>query len=739
MATATTNPSLEGKTPSAGVVVPLCPPGQTASGSSTDHPADSQQEPSQRNTLQALLAFSALHEQVRRRKTLETHRTGDDGAVSEAELEEGEQFTLDEVLQLVADRAVAITGADGLAIALAENNEVVLRAAAGTVRPDLGARIDRDSAFSGACFRTAQIVSCDDTETDARVNLQACRRLGARSMVAVPLCGRRRGIGLLQAFSAQPFGFNDSDVRNLSLLAELVLGALTPEDEDRFAESAQVAATKLEAAPSEPEAVPVAEPGMPAEEPDGVTRRPGMLVLLVCIVIASALAGGVWWKLKPSQLANKMVRTEKMAPKPMGTAAKDTPAGPSAGTAANPDNINPGATSNGSQATNSPAKPRELSKFPLVTGIQHWSSADSSTVVLNLEDQVQYEAHRLANPDRIYFDLHDTQLASSLAWKSIEVGDALLKRIRVAQPVTGMTRMVLETKANTDFSVSLEPNPYRLVVEVRKAGASPKGAVNRFPNATEAEKNKLPILVPPPTQEDVQLRRRVPKMRIVVDAGHGGRDRGTVGRDGLLEKDLVLEIGQRLGKLLEGRLGMDVIYTRQDDSYIPLDERASIANQAQADLFVSVHANYSDLPSARGVETYYTNFFMVPASKDVDMQPGTGGARNAATTSLSPADLQERVEQSRRLAESVQRSLYGTLSAQNPGLRDRGIKEASFVVLTESAMPGILAEVSFVSSPTDGQKLRSDGYREQVAEALYKGIARYAASSHGIKVASARR
>ena len=247
MATATTNPSLEGKTPSAGVVVPLCPPGQTASGSSTDHPADSQQEPSQRNTLQALLAFSALHEQVRRRKTLETRRTGDDGAVSEAEREEGEQFTLDEVLQLVADRAVAITGADGLAIALAENNEVVLRAAAGTVRPDLGARIDRDSAFSGACFRTAQIVSCDDTETDARVNLQACRRLGARSMVAVPLCGRRRGIGLLQAFSAQPFGFNDSDVRNLSLLAELVLGALTPEDEDRFAESAQVAATKLEA------------------------------------------------------------------------------------------------------------------------------------------------------------------------------------------------------------------------------------------------------------------------------------------------------------------------------------------------------------------------------------------------------------------------------------------------------------------------------------------------------------
>jgi len=201
----------------------------------------------------------------------------------------------------------------------------------------------------------------------------------------------------------------------------------------------------------------------------------------------------------------------------------------------------------------------------------------------------------------------------------------------------------------------------------------------------------------------------------------------------LLEKDVVLEIAQRLGKLLESRLGADVILTRNDDNYIPLDERAGVANQSQADLFVSVHANYSDLPSARGVETYYTNFFSSPNAKDLETRANT----TAVAAALSPADLHERIEQSRRLAASVQRSLYGTLSAQNPGLRDRGVKEASYVVLTETAMPGILAEVSFVSSPTDEQKLRSDGYREQIAEALYKGIARYAANSHGVKVASA--
>ncbi len=815
MVTTTTKPDVEGIASFSGAGVPAWPTEQNPS-SASDHPAQDPPKPSQRDALQALLAFAALHDQVRRRKTLAAHTAGfDTGAPvaesAQAEFEPGEQFVLDEVLQLVAERAVAITGADGLAIALAENNEIVLRAAAGTVRPDVGARIDRDSAFSGACFRTAQIVSCDDTEMDARVNLQACRKLGARSMVAVPLCGRRRVIGVLEAFFAWPFGFNDSDIRNLSLLAELVLGALKPEDEDRFAESAQVAATKLDAAPEAAKApvtveplqavsvapvvpvplVPVVdkkpveakvytapaaaildksavgltpklkiavatetlvEPRIAAPQTESANEKPVTLLLLVGVVILAAFTCGVWWKLKTAQLGSAIVHnettpTEKMPGRAVDSeAGKDLSIAPSMGPASSTSGANPSsdALSDANQPANSPATEQELSKFPRITGVRHWSSVDSSTVVLDLEDQVQYEAHRLAAPDRIYFDLRDTQLASDLIGKSVDAGETLVNRIRMAQPVAGMTRIVLETKANSTFSVSLEPNPYRLVVEVRKIGATPKAAVNLFPNSSEAAKNQLAIVIPPPTKEDLQLRARVPKMRIVVDAGHGGWDLGTVGRRGLLEKDLVLEIAQRLGKLLESRLGTEVIYTRQDDNYIPLDERASIANQSQADLFVSVHANYSDLPSARGVETYYTNFFSAPGSKeagpkeigvkDVDMH--STGAKNLVTPVLSPADLRDRIEQSRRLAASVQRSLYGTLSVQNPGLRDRGIKEAGFVVLTESAMPGILAEVSFVSSPTDEQKLRSDGYREQIAEALYKGIARYAGSSHVVKVAA---
>jgi N-acetylmuramoyl-L-alanine amidase/putative methionine-R-sulfoxide reductase with GAF domain len=734
------------------------------------------------DALQALLAFSALHQQVRQRRALASRHNGFETIARPTEFEPAEQFVLDEVLQLVAERAIAITGADGLGIALAENNEIVLRASAGTIKPDVGARIQRDSAFSGACFRTAQIIRCDDTETDDRVNLYACRQLGARSMVAVPLCGRRRVIGLLEAFSAEPFGFNDSDVGSLELLAELILGALKPEDDDRFAESAQVAEEKLTAPAIPATALPVEkvsalevavpEPAPQTKAPSEIApavleptaahvapalstdsnrildetaaniatsepvaeHRPGMVLVLVLVVVATLLAGGLWWKLKNAQLSNLMIRPEQKITKPLGaeneSATPAPPASPAPIASADSSDITANsATPNTATASEGPPEP---GKLPHITGIRHWSAADSSTVVLDLEDQIQYEAHRLAHPDRIYFDLHDTSLAPELAGKTIEIGDALLARVRVAQPTSGLTRVVLETKSNSDFSVSLEPNPYRLVVQVRKLGVSTKADVNLFPGTVQAE--KLAIVVPPPTHEDLQLRARVPKMRIVVDAGHGGWDLGTVGRRGLLEKDLVLEIAQRLGKLLESRLGADVILTRNDDNYIPLDERAGMANQSQADLFVSVHANYSDLPSARGVETYYTNFFSAPNAKDLETR--AGASKSASTATLSPADLHDRIEQSRRLAASVQRSLYGTLAADNPGLRDRGVKEASYVVLTETAMPGILAEVSFVSSPTDEQKLRSDGYREQIAEALYKGIARYAANSHGVKIAA---
>jgi N-acetylmuramoyl-L-alanine amidase len=358
--------------------------------------------------------------------------------------------------------------------------------------------------------------------------------------------------------------------------------------------------------------------------------------------------------------------------------------------------------------------------------------------VIDLQDEVPYEVHRLSSPERIYFDLHDTVLPASLNGKQIEVDDTQLNRVRVAQPMTGITRVVLDTKGGSNFSVSLEPNPYRLVVEVRGLHSTESAKTKGQPvPQMNAQERKALAAANAKDAEDAALRAHVPRFRIVLDAGHGGWDLGTVGRKGLLEKDLVLDIAQRLGAMLENRLGSEVIYTRQEDSYISLDQRADVANQAQADMFVSIHANYSDLESARGVETYYTNFFSPPESKEIEKRENGSVKKAVAPASLSTEELQEKIDGSRLLAASVQKSLFATLSQQNPSIRNRGVKRASFVVLTGTAMPSILAEVSFVSSPSDEEKLQMANYRQRIADALYKGIAHYASNSHRVKMASA--
>jgi len=226
--------------------------------------------------------------------------------------------------------------------------------------------------------------------------------------------------------------------------------------------------------------------------------------------------------------------------------------------------------------------------------------------------------------------------------------------------------------------------------------------------------------------------------KIVIDPGHGGHDTGTIGPNGLEEKDLVLDVSRRLGKLLQTRLGAEVIYTRKDDTFIPLETRTAIANQEAADLFVSVHANSSHDSDARGVETYYLNFTSSPEALEV-------AARENAVSEKSIHELQdlvkkialrEKIEESHEFASDVQSSLHSGLAAKNPGLRDRGVKKAPFIVLIGANMPSILAEISFVSNPGDERRLGTSEYRQKIAESLYRGIAKYVSGLSGVKVAS---
>jgi N-acetylmuramoyl-L-alanine amidase len=226
--------------------------------------------------------------------------------------------------------------------------------------------------------------------------------------------------------------------------------------------------------------------------------------------------------------------------------------------------------------------------------------------------------------------------------------------------------------------------------------------------------------------------------RVVLDPGHGGHDTGTVGRSGLMEKDLVLDIAKRLGSLLEERMGSEVIYTRESDVFVPLEQRTQIANDHRADLFLSIHVNSSPSRAVAGVETYFLSF----TSSQADLAVA---ARENATSSQSIHELSDlvrkiamndKIEESRELATYVQTSAH-SLAAQVHGkaLRNRGVKKAPFVVLIGAQMPSALVEIGFLSNARDEVHFMRDAHRRKIAEALYEGISRYANSLSGYQVA----
>jgi N-acetylmuramoyl-L-alanine amidase/putative methionine-R-sulfoxide reductase with GAF domain len=699
------------------------------------------------DALQVLLAFACIHEQTAKRRS--------EGLAAEASADE--YFGLDEVLRLVAMRAISITGANGVAIALVKDDAIICRASAGKIAPDPGIRLDPNSGFSGACLRNGQTVRCDDSDNDSRVNPQACRTLGARSMVAVPLNAKGRVVGLIEAFSSKTHGFNDGDVKSLSLLGELILAAIHPEEEDRLAQLAEKILPQPPAAVSQLRDVAIASappvidpPGAPLAKPATVTTpanaNPISIPAPVPVAAAPAsapIAGSVIptriEEQKASIQPSLVERTEPQLvsiPRPQLNFPEERRSAKSvllvaaliliavglgwawfhhavqlttsASTLPIRQGQSPAQTSEPQLSTQAPVKP---GTNPEVTGLRHWSSPTSSTVVVDLQDQIQYEAHTLDNPPRVYFDLQDTKMASGLLNQSISVDDSFLKRVRMAQPSAGVTRVVLETKGLSEVSVKLDPNPYRLTIDVHKVPSASIPATLSKPSPSVATAPQKKTTHPASSAAS--------EFRVVLDAGHGGWDLGTVGRKGLLEKDLVLDVVERLGKLIEHKLGADVIYTRQDDEYLPLEKRAEIANVASANLFLSVHANYSDLATARGVETYYTTTYSSVKARTAE---DDSTLKNVNWTGV---DIREKVTNSHRLADDIQHALYGGLAERNPEIRNRGVKEAQYVVLTGTQMPAILAEISFVSSPADEDNLQSSEYRQQIAEALYLGVAKY--------------
>jgi len=376
-----------------------------------------------------------------------------------------------------------------------------------------------------------------------------------------------------------------------------------------------------------------------------------------------------------------------------------------------------------------------------IFNLRFWTGESSTRVVLDLERQVKTKYDRIGNPERLWIDLLGTRLHPNLSDRTFPVGDGLLERVRIGPNREGVVRVVLDFKDVKDHTLFYLQDPARLVVDV-KGTPTTRTAGNANPAAGTSSARSQPataasgrvargpetgVAPKPPTANrkgDRSLARQLGlgARRIVIDPGHGGHDPGAIGRGGLQEKDLVLDVALRLANVLRKKLGAEVILTRSTDVFIPLEERTAIANSRGADLFLSIHANSSRSRSARGVETYYLNFATDPHAEAV-------AARENAISEATLKDLQSlvkaitlnsKIDESRDFAASVHESL----APRNSRL-DRGVRTAPFYVLIGANMPSVLAEIAFISNPTDEKQLRGKSQRDKVAHSLAVGVQRY--------------
>jgi N-acetylmuramoyl-L-alanine amidase len=201
-----------------------------------------------------------------------------------------------------------------------------------------------------------------------------------------------------------------------------------------------------------------------------------------------------------------------------------------------------------------------------------------------------------------------------------------------------------------------------------------------------------------------------------------------MGPQGLLEKNLCLDVALRLGQLIEQNIpSTQVIYTRKDDRHVPLEERTAIANDADADLFISIHANSSDSRQTRGVETYYVSLSTSQESKDLAARENSlaESSLHNLPDLLKKITRNEKLAESKQLATDIQNALSQRLQLVGRQETNRGVKQAPFIVLIGSNMPAVLSEISFVSNASDESMLLESGQRQRVAEGLYRGVAAY--------------
>jgi N-acetylmuramoyl-L-alanine amidase len=364
----------------------------------------------------------------------------------------------------------------------------------------------------------------------------------------------------------------------------------------------------------------------------------------------------------------------------------------------------------------------------------------TARVVFELTGPVECTVSRLNTPDRMVIEIrparHDLRVSPApppvystgvrpvhpaFIYPPAPPRPPLRSVVLAPNPPSVTVRPV---RAETLLAITLPP-PHGRVTAVVAAKASPTPVATPRAVAYDA--------APVPSDNATRSLTRALGLkvnRIVIDAGHGGHDDGTMGPNGVLEKDVVLDVALRLAKLVESRMGIEVVLTRSDDTFIPLHERTEIANRHNADLFLSIHANSSPSPVVAGTETFFLNFTNSPSALDVASRENAGADKNVGElkTLIESITLNDKIAESQTFAQNIQNAIFSQAAKSNVAARNRGVKRAPFVVLIGASMPSVLAEIGFLSNARDEANLGKPEYRQKIAESLYKGLSQYAQS-----------
>ena len=441
-----------------------------------------------------------------------------------------------------------------------------------------------------------------------------------------------------------------------------------------------------------------------------------------------------------------------------------------------------------------------------VTAVKFWSLGNVTRIAIEVSDEFSYRKDRLENPDRMFVDVvgarPQIEGATPRGQHVIPVGDKFVKQIRVAEPKAGTTRVVLDLEPGVDITTSQLTDPNRMMIEVTAPGrgdaptvtpsvvvikrfepppvvsrnstpppqirstdeAAPEVAMRPVPPVTlPAGKrrrllssavapepvSKIPDVGPIPTKPNIGGDRSLTRVlglqvkRVVIDAGHGGKDEGTRGPGGMTEKELVLDVAKRLGALVQDRLGLEVVYTRSDDTFIAKERRTDIANEKEGDLFISIHANASALKTVSGVEVYYLSLSNSKLDMETAARENAGSERRVheMESLLQKIMLADKLKESSEFANKVLQAMVGpapqavTVSSANRP-RSRGVRRAPFVVLIGARMPSILAEIGFITNPAEEARMAKPAQRQKIAESLAQGIQDFSQSLGRVQVAA---